>query len=404
MENKDGIFERISRLGYGMRIILYTGKGGVGKTTISAATAVRCSELGYNTIVMSTDPAHSLADSLDCKIGSKPKKIAQNLTAEEINVNEELKVNWGRIQKYVTTFLKSRGFDDLIAEEFAVFPGMEELFSLLKLKGYADDEAYDLAIIDCAPTASTVRMLSMPDVIRWYMDRVFHIERRIMKTVRPIAERISNFPLPTDDVFESVEDLFHRIENMKDILSDPKKASVRLVFNPEKMVIKESQRAYSYLNLFGFTVDSVIANRIYPAEIDDAYFERWRKTQKKHLAEAKAIFDPLPLFKGKLFDREMVGRKLLNELATDIFGETDPADIFFKEPPIRTKQVDSRPVMIIHLPGTEKSDLNIWAAGEELIIEVGNYRRNILLPRSLAQREVVEAKFKGDDLNIVFGE
>ena len=387
-----------------MRIILYTGKGGVGKTTISAATAVRCAELGYNTIVMSTDPAHSLGDSLNCKIGSKPKKIAENLTAEEINVNEELKVNWGHIQGYVTTFLKSRGFDDLIAEEFAVFPGMEELFSLLKLKGYADEDDYDVAIIDCAPTASTVRMLSMPDVIRWYMDRVFNIERKIIKTVRPIAERIGNFPLPGDDVFESVEDLFHRIEDMKDVLSDPEKASVRLVFNAEKMVIKESQRAYSYLNLFGFTVDSVIANRIYPDEIDDVYFERWRKTQKKHLAEARSIFDPLPLFKGKLFDREMIGRKLLHELAIDIFGETDPAQVFFKEPPIRTKQVDSNYVMSIHLPGTSKADLDIWAAGEELIIKVGSYRRNILLPRSLAERYIVEAKFKGDDLNIVFGE
>jgi arsenite-transporting ATPase len=170
------------------------------------------------------------------------------------------------------------------------------------------------------------------------------------------------------------------------------------------MVIKESQRAYSYLNLFGFTVDSVIANRIYPAEIDDAYFERWRKTQKKHLSEARTIFEPLPMFQGKLFDREMVGRKLLHDLAIDIFGETDPAEVFFKEPPIRTEQIDSNYVMSIHLPGTEKSDLDIWAAGEELIIEVGNYRRNILLPRSLAQREIVEAKFKGDDLNIVFGE
>ena len=385
-----------------MRIILYTGKGGVGKTTISAATAVRCAELGHNTIVMSTDPAHSLADSLDCKIGVKPKKITDKLTAEEINVNAELKTNWGRIQKYIAKFLKSRGFEDLMAEEFAVFPGMEELFSLLKLKEYAENESYDVAIIDCAPTASTVRMLSMPDVIRWYMDRFFDIERRIVKTVRPIAERIANFPLPTDEVYDSVEDLFHKVEGMKEILTNPENASVRLVFNPEKMVIKESQRAYSYLNLFGFTVDSVIANRIYPSEISDHYFDRWRAVQKKYLDQAKGIFDPLPMFAGKLFDREMVGRKLLHELASDIFGETDPAEVFYTEPPITTKQVDGRYMMSIHLPGTQKKDLNVWVAGEELIIEVGNYRRNILLPRSLAETEVVEAKFQGDTLNIVF--
>jgi arsenite-transporting ATPase len=244
-----------------MRIILYTGKGGVGKTTISAATAVRCAELGHKTIVMSTDPAHSLADSLDCKIGVKPKKMSENLVAEEINVHEELKKNWGRIQTYIKKFLKSRGFEDLMAEEFAVFPGMEELFSLLKLREYAENESYEVAIIDCAPTASTVRMLSVPDVIRWYMDRFFDIERRIVKTVRPIAERITKVPFPTDDVYDSVEELFHKVEGMKDILTDSKKASIRLVFNPEKMVIKESQRAYSYLNLFGFTVDAVIANR-----------------------------------------------------------------------------------------------------------------------------------------------
>ncbi len=386
-----------------MRIILYTGKGGVGKTTISAATAVRCAELGHKTIVMSTDPAHSLADSLDCKIGVKPKRMNENLMAEEINVHEELKKNWGRIQTYIKKFLKSRGFEDLMAEEFAVFPGMEELFSLLKLRDYAEHEAYEVAIIDCAPTASTVRMLSVPDVIRWYMDRFFDIERRIVKTVRPIAERITKVPFPTDDVYDSVEDLFHKVEGMKGILTDSKKASIRLVFNPEKMVIKESQRAYSYLNLFGFTVDAVIANRIYPDEIDDAYFDRWRTAQTKYLEQAKAVFEPLPIFAGKLFDREMVGLKLLHALADNIFGDTDPAQVFYSEPPIKIKQVDGRYKMSIHLPGTQKKDLNIWFAGEELIVEVGSYRRNILLPRSLAQTEIVEAKFEGDDLNIIFG-
>jgi len=385
-----------------MRIILYTGKGGVGKTTISAATAVRCAELGYNTIVMSTDPAHSLADSLDIKLGAKPKKIKDNLTAEEINVNEELKKNWGRIQKYVTKFLRSRGFEDLMAEEFAVFPGMEELFSLLKLKEYAEKGSYDLAIIDCAPTANTVRMLSVPDVIRWYMDKFFDIERRIVRTVRPIAERIAKVPLPTDDVYDSVEELFHKLEGMKDILADPQKSSVRLVFNPEKMVIKESQRAYSYLNLFGFTVDAVIANRIYPEEIDDPYFARWRTIQAKYLLEAKDIFDPLPMFSGKLFDREMVGLKLLHAMAENIFGDIDPATVFYTHPPISTKQVNSRYVMSIHLPGTGRRDLNVFVAGDELIVEVSNYRRNILLPRSLAQAEIAEAKFDGDSLNIVF--
>ncbi|UCD58070.1 MAG: ArsA family ATPase, partial [Candidatus Hydrogenedentota bacterium] len=242
-----------------------------------------------------------------------------------------------------------------------------------------------------------------PDVIRWYMDRFFDIERRIVKTVRPIAERITKVPLPTDDVYDSVEALFYKVEGMKEILTNPKNSTVRLVFNPEKMVIKESQRAYSYLNLFGFTVDAVIANRIYPDEIGDSYFDRWRTIQSKYLAEAKTVFDPLPMFVGKLFDREMVGLKLLHALADNIFGDTDPARVFYKEPPIKTRQVDGQYRMSIHLPGVQKKDLNIWVAGEELIVEVGTYRRNILLPRSLAQFEVVEAKFEGDTLNITFG-
>jgi arsenite-transporting ATPase len=270
------------------------------------------------------------------------------------------------------------------------------------LKEYVEKKSYDVAIIDCAPTANTVRMLSVPDVIRWYMDKFFDIERRIVRTVRPIAERIAKVPLPTDDVYDSVEELFHKLEGMKDILANPDKSSIRLVFNPEKMVIKESQRAYSYLNLFGFTVDAVIANRIYPDEVNDPYFTRWREIQTKYLAEAKDIFDPLPIFKGKLFDREMVGLKLLHAMADDIFGATDPATVFYRQTPITTKQTDSCYVMSIHLPGATKKELNVSVSGDELIVEVSNYRRNILLPRSLAQAEISEAKFHGDSLNIVF--
>ncbi len=388
-----------------MRIILYTGKGGVGKTSLSAATAVRCAQLGYRTIVLSTDAAHSLADCLDTTLGPEPTEVAPNCWAEEVNVNYELHANWSNIQDYITKFLRNRGFREIEAEEFAVFPGMEELFSLLKLKQHRQEANFDVAIIDCAPTGATIRMLGMPDVMRWYMERFFELERRIMRTMRPAFEKIAKVPLPTDDVYQAVEGVFDRIQGMKDLLTDSRHASIRLVFNPERMVIRESQRAYSYLSLFGFTVDAVIANRLIPPTVQDDYFAQWKRIQRKHMQTAKEIFDPLPIFEGALYDTEVVGLAALERMAEDIFGDHDPAAVYHDVPPIRLTPTNGDTGgydMIVHLPGVDKSELNLTVVGSELVADLNNCRRNILLPRLLAECELTSAKFEDDYLRIHF--
>ena len=386
-----------------MRIILYTGKGGVGKTSISAATAIKCAQLGYRTLVLSTDSAHSLADSLDIEMGNGVVKIADNLYAEEINVNYELKVSWGKIQAFITEFLHRRGFDEFIAEEFAIFPGMEELFSILKLKEYHEQGKFEVAIIDCAPTGSTARMLSFPDIIEWYMEKFFHLQRRIVKTIRPIAERIAKVPLPTDDVYFSMEELYQKIDGMKEILTNPEQSSVRIVFNPEKMVIKESQRILTYLNLFNFPVDAVIANRLIPKEVDSSFFNQWKEIEDHYMKLAEESFNPFPIFKAHLFHREMVGREMLEQLADEIFQDKDPATIFFKRKPMTVQKVKDGYLLIIPLPHSDKKDLDLWVRGDELTITLKNYRRNIFLPRTLSSLPLREAQFEGDELKITFG-
>ena len=386
-----------------MRIILYTGKGGVGKTSLSAATALRCSQLGYRTIVLSTDAAHSLADCLGTALGPEPTEVAPNCWAEEVDVNYELHTNWSAIQNYITKFLRNRGIKQIEAEEFAVFPGMEELFCLLKLKRHRESGAYDVAIIDCAPTGATIRMLGMPDIMRWYMDRFFDLERKIMKTMRPTFERIAKVPLPTDDVYRAVEAVFDRIQGMKELLTDAGHASVRLVFNPEHMVIKESQRAYSYLSLFGFTVDAVIANRLIPEEVTDPYFDQWKHIQQTYMQLAREIFDPLPIFSGNLFDDQVVGLDALDRMAADIFGDQDPAAVYYDVPPISLEADDEDGYALsIHLPGVDKSALSLTVVGQELVADLNNYRRNILLPRALADCDVESAKFHEDYLRVQF--
>lgn len=386
-----------------MRIILYTGKGGVGKTSISAATAIKCAQLGHQTLVLSTDSAHSLGDSLEMEIGNGVAKVADNLYAEEINVNYELKVNWGKIQSFITEFLHRRGFDDFIAEEFAIFPGMEELFSILKLKEYEEQGRFDVAIIDCAPTGSTARMLSFPDIIEWYMERFFHLQRKIVKAIRPIAERIAKVPLPSDEVYFSLEELYQKIDGMKEILTNPEYSSVRIVFNPEKMVIKESQRILTYLNLFNFPVDAAIANRLIPDAVDNSFFSQWKDIETQYMSLAEESFNPLPIFKVHLFHREMVGREMLKQMADEIFEDKDPSTIFFKKRPMTVQKVNNDYLLTIPLPHSDKRDLDLWVRGDELIITMKNYRRNLLLPRTISALPLKEARFEGDELKITFG-
>ena len=387
-----------------MRILLYSGKGGVGKTSLSAATAVRAAKLGKRTLVVSTDSAHSLRDALDRPVGPEPVLVAPRLEAVEIDVNVELESHWGVIHDYLTRFMTFKGVEETVAEEMAILPGMEELFSLLKVKKWADSGRYDAIVIDCAPTGDTVRMLGVPEILNFYFTRIFPLQRTVVRTVRPMAQRMTDMPIPSDAVFGAVQSLYGELQGMGPLLQDPNHSSIRIVLNPEKMVINESQRLYTYLNLFGFPVDAVIANRVLPEEARSKYFDNWFLIQKGHLATARQAFDPLPFFTARLFDREMVGLDLLDEFGLHVFGASDPTAVLFKERPVEIKKEGKKYALYIRLPFADKDRIQVFTKGDELVVQVDNQKRHLMLPRSVAGRPVLSAAFAEQRLRVVFGD
>lgn len=385
-----------------MRVILYTGKGGVGKTTVSAATAVLAAELGHKTIVMSTDPAHSLSDAFAIQIGNAPQKLKVNLYGQEIDIYKEIAANWGKIESYVKSLLQSQGLDELMADELATLPGMEELFSLLKLLEFKQEKIYDTIIIDCAPTASTIKLLSFPEIFQWYMDKFFNIGRKIAKIVRPAAERLTRIPFPKDEVYGSIEKLYVKMIQIKELLLDNTVTTIRLVVNPEKMVINESQRAYTYLNMFGFTVDALVVNKVYPQEINNSYLSNWLAIQDKHIKHITRVFHGTPIFKSILYDREMVGIPPLLKFARGLFDEEDPTACFSKDAPIKISKKGDNFQLAIKMPGVRKEDIGLLTSGDELVLKIKNFQRNLMLPRALQTRQIKEATIEGDWLKIIF--
>jgi arsenite-transporting ATPase len=385
-----------------MRHILYTGKGGVGKTSIAAATAVRCAELGRRTLVLSTDAAHSLSDAFGISLAATPTRIRENLSGVEIDVTHELEEHWGAIQEFVVRFLRATGMGELAAEEFAILPGMEELFSLLRLSELGASKAYDVAVIDCAPTGSTIQMLGLPDAFRWYFEKLYPLERRLMKAVKPVAEKVLQVPMPEDEVFVALESLSQRVSGMRETLTDAARTSIRLVANPEKMVLRETQRAFSFLSLFGYPVDAVILNRVLPEAADGGYLAGWREIQRGYLAEAEQVFPGIALRRSRLYDREMVGVEALSQMAREIYDTVDPSRPFSEANPLQFAEVDGSYVLTVRLPGIERGDLDLWVRGDELTVQVRNFRRHLLLPRRLEGLEVHKAKFNGDVFTVQF--
>ncbi len=317
-----------------MRVLLFTGKGGVGKTSLAAATGVKLARLGYRTLVMSVDPAHSLADSFDLSTElfhgktSEPFEVAERLDIHEVNIQKEIKRHWKEISSYVISVLRTTGIGDVEAEELAILPGMEELSAMMHVNQFRREKRYDVILLDCAPTAESMRFVSMPTTLDWYMKHVFPFQRSLLKAVRPIASRVSPVELPGDNYFVNIQELFRKLDGIEELLCNPRATSVRLATNPEKMVLRETQRAFVYFSLHGLTVDSVIVNRVLPDEVSDAYFAEWRRSQEVILGEIEEYFAPVPVKHVPLFAREVLGRKRLEELADVLYpGKEDPAAV-----------------------------------------------------------------------------
>jgi arsenite-transporting ATPase len=386
-----------------MRIILYTGKGGVGKTSVAAATALRCAELGYRTIVLSTDAAHSLADSFDLALAAEPKEIKPNLWGQEVDVYYQMAKYWSTVQGYMTEVFAWRGLDDVVAEEMTAFPGMEELASLLEIVFHHDSGRYDVIIIDAAPTGETLKLLTFPEVARWWLEKIFPIQRRAAQLLRPMAQPLLNIPLPSDEFFGAIKDGAQQLTRMHDLLSDPAKSTIRLVLNPEKMVIKEAQRTYTYLNLYDYPVDLVISNRIIPTDIQDAYFTSWKEIQARYGLAVEEAFSPLPIRKIPLFDQEVVGEAMLRAMAQAVFGDDDPTRIFFQGKAHNIAKSDGGYTLTVPLPLVSKEAVDLTRIQDELVIRIGNFRRNLILPRALMPLPVTEARLEANELRLRFG-
>ena len=386
------------------RTILYTGKGGVGKTSVAAATARRCAAAGMRTIVLSTDPAHSLSDVLEVELGSQPTPCAPGLDGQEVQAQEEMERHWEAVQEWLSELLAERGVDRISAEELTVPPGMDELFSLLQIKRHHDSGEYDAVIVDCAPTGETLRLLSFPDVASWWLEKVLPWERRMVAAARPFARSFLDVSLPGEAVFEDVQRLVRNLVAMNGILRDRANTSLRLVMTPDRMVIKEAMRTFTYLNLYGYLTDAVVVNRVFPAEVEGGYFGPWRELQREQLELVRDGFSPVPIVTIPYFDREVIGPEMLDELAAAAFGERDPAALLHGELSQELLTRNGTATLRLPIPFAEKEEIELKKIGLELIVRVGQQKRNIILPSALAAYRPQAARFEDGALSVVFEE
>jgi arsenite-transporting ATPase len=384
------------------RILLYTGKGGVGKTSVAAATALACARRGYRTIVLSTDIAHSLGDVFGVELGPQPKEIAPKLWGQESDVYFNVDRYWGRIQEYAASVLRWRGLDEVLAEEMTVLPGMDEVGSLLWIAEHHDSGDYDVIVVDAAPTGETLRLLSLPEAGKWWMEKLEPIGRRITKLTGPFIQRVVGMPMPGDDVFNAGEELFRRLEHMHDLLIDPDKTSVRVVLTLEQVVIKEAQRSFTYFHLYGYPTDLVIANRVLPDEVGWKYFRGWYERQQQYGPMVEEAFAPIPIMRAPFLDREVIGLPVLAELGEQLYGDADPTRQFYVGRPYSVARQDGEFILSVELPFATKEQIVLSRHADELVIDLGTWRRNLVLPRILVEATTLGAKFDDHILRIRF--
>jgi arsenite-transporting ATPase len=384
------------------RTILYTGKGGVGKTSVAACTARRCAAEGLRTLIISTDPAHSLSESLSAELSSEPVQVSDRLWGQEVKAQEEMERHWAGVQEWLGELLVERGVDRISAEELTVPPGMDELFSLLRLQEHNDSGRWDAIVVDCAPTGETLRLLSFPDVARWWIDKVFPYEKQILAAARPIARSLLDISLPSAAVFGDMERLSQNLIAMNEILRDTKRCTIRLVMNPDRMVIGEAMRTFTYLNLYGYLTDAVVVNRLFPPGVGD-YFAAWRRVQEEHLELVASAFAPVPILKAPFFEQEVLGAEMLDRLADSLFAELDPSAVLHEGITQALELEDDGGARLrLTLPFASKGDISLKKIGLELIVGVDGQRRTIMLPPALAGLRPSQATFNEGALEVVF--
>jgi arsenite-transporting ATPase len=384
------------------RTILYTGKGGVGKTSVAAATARAIAQSGLRTVVLSTDPAHSLSDSLDIPLTGEPTPIGPHLWGQELQAEREMERNWQAVQEWLGSLLADRGIDQIIAEEMTVPPGLDELFSLLQIKRHRESGDFDVIVVDCAPTGETLRLLSFPDVARWWLEKVFPWEKRLITAARPLAKTFLDVQLPGNDVYAEVQRLVLNLIAMNDILRDRERSSIRLVMNPEKMVVREAQRTFTYLNLYGYLTDAVIVNRVFPSDVAGGYFGAWREVQQEQIELVETAFAPVPVLKAPFFDQEVIGGDMLDRLGGAVFADLEPEAMLYSDLSQELELKDGVATLRLKVPFTDKGKIELKKVGLELVVRVAEHKRNIILPPALAPYRPQGAKFDDGALTVTF--
>lgn len=384
------------------RVLLCTGKGGVGKTTIAAASALRAAAGGHRVLVTSTDPAHSLADAFDVPLGDRVTTVAPRLDAQQLDAQQRLERHWREIRDYVVELLSWGGIGDVQAQELALVPGLDELFALIDLADHVDSGAYDVIVVDCAPTAETLRLLALPDALRWYVERIVQPGRKVARAVRPLASRMGSVPVPDDDVFGAVESLHVKLMRVHALLQDTAVTSVRLVVNPERMVIAEAMRTATSLALFGYGIDAVLVNRVLPDTITDPYLATWQERHATHLATIRDTFAPTPVLTAPLFDDELVGVAGLDRLGAVLWQDRDVTEVLHRGPLIDVEPTADGYLLRLALPFVAKDDLDLHRRGTDLHVRAGSHKRTVPLPAALRGMDVAGARLHHGQLEVRF--